>query len=117
MKDRLYLATAPLGESCAQVGKEHYRSLAKMEISLYLQLLSRMITEKWPVQHVTLSRISEEHDFGTTYCVIVEYNPNDPLSVEQAFWIEANEPECWPENEKKLLLKYMKEKGIPCHTS
>lgn len=113
MKDRLYLATAPLEESCAQVGTEHYRSLAAMECSLYLTMLCKKITEKWPVQHVNLCRITEQHDSGSVYSIVVEYNPADPVSVEQAFWIEANEPLEWDENSRKQLQNYCKAKGIP----
>lgn len=117
MKDQLWLSTAPLEEHCAQVGSEHYKSLASMEISLYIQMLSKLVCDKWPVQHVTISRISEPHDFGTAYSVVVQYNPNDPVSVEQAFWLEANEPLEWDDNSRKLLINYCKTKGIPCPIS
>lgn len=90
--DYLYIGTVPSDEDCLQVGRATYEQM-RAEAMYYAKALAN----KFPSDKITIRVKREEHDFGSYPAVIVEYNTDDPESVEQAFHIDANEPATWEE--------------------
>jgi hypothetical protein len=52
---------------------------------------------KRPLTGVNLRVKSNDHDFGTYYSVIAEFNPKDEAASDAAYWLENNQPEHWDE--------------------
>lgn len=104
--DILELASAPVGEECAQLGSDGYYERAKRECTAFIRQLRREFGDE-PVG-ARLYVKSNAHDFGSYYEVACKFDPQYEKAVEYAFKLEANLPENWDEKAKvELMPKFM----------
>jgi len=95
MRDKLSLSPTPVGEDCAQLGEEGYRTKAKRECKAWIGQLRREFGEPPPG---TSFRVAlNPHDFGTYLDVEIAFDDEDEESVEYAYRVEGNLPEFWDE--------------------
>ena len=100
MRECIELGSTPIEEDCAQIGSNDYSLRARKECKAYINQLKRMFPEYADIEY----RIkSNPHDFGTYYEVVVCYDTNDKVSIEQAFDIEDKLPEYWDSLAKEEL--------------
>lgn len=97
MKDFLYLGSAPISEDCVQIDQS-VNYLPKMieECYRYADLL-RM---KFPIPKELIGKVAyslkkENHEFGTHYEVIINFDDEDDKAMDFAYNVESNLPEKW----------------------
>jgi hypothetical protein len=99
------IGTTPSEELCAQVGQDCYSELSRLEIRLYRDLLIEELVKQFPdvgVQ-IRLKTSSNSHDFGTYHELDVVYDPENPVSVDQAYWCESAPIMFWPEEQRAKI--------------
>ena len=101
MIDELYLASAPIGEECAQVGSDDYSERSKKECDAFIK---QIIREHGAPPNGAFLKIKHcPHDFGTYLDIVVRFNDENEVATEYAYKVEANLPEYWDEEAKKEL--------------
>jgi hypothetical protein len=100
--DSLELASAPVGEECAQLGSDGYYERAKKECNAFIRQLRREFGNE-PVG-ARLYIKSNPHDFGNYYEVACKFDENCQEATEYAFDLEARLPENWDEKAKVELM-------------
>jgi hypothetical protein len=95
--ESMSLGSVPYDENCVQVGQNNYSQLYRIESQLFIAQLYRILDEKFKERLITLRLKGSPHDSGTYHEVYVNYDPDNSLSVEQAFWLDSNVPERWDE--------------------
>lgn len=90
--DYVVLSDSPLSE-------ESNLNVSHRNAKAYLDQLRRHYEKlnKKLLTGVNLRVKSNEHDFGTYYSVIAEFNPKDGAASDAAYWLENNQPEHWDE--------------------
>jgi hypothetical protein len=80
MMDYIHLsATTPHGESCAQVGNDHYMQNAKLEAHAYINQLRRTLGENPVGSRFAITKCP--HDFGTYLDIKFFYDDEDQRHV------------------------------------
>lgn len=92
-RDDLYIASAPAGEGCAQVGSDGYREHARRECRALIGQLRRTFGPEPP--NCRLHVQENPHDFGTYLSVNCSFQSDDRQAVEYAYRCEAELPEEW----------------------
>jgi hypothetical protein len=103
--ESLNIGPCPADETPAQLGSEHYRTLCKLELSLFKQQLLEEILLKWPEEGslVRFKTTSNPHDFGTYHEIDVVYDSTDSISVEQAFYCEGYASTSWTDERRTTI--------------
>ena len=92
--DYLELGPSPFDEECVQVTQDKdYIGDMKAEIKRYADLLEKRFINLPEKTYFKAKRF--EHEFGTYYEMVVNYDNNDELSSNAAFFIESNLPATW----------------------
>jgi len=99
--DTLELASAPVGEECAQLGSPDYYERAKKECNAFIGQLRRKFGKE-PVG-ARLYVKANAHDFGSYYEVACKFDGSNQEAIEYAFDLEANLPENWDKQAKSEL--------------
>ena len=94
MRDHLYIGSAPAGEDCAQLGRDDFGPLNRLECRAYVDALRVKYGPEPEGCDYRLKR--ENHDFGTYYEVAIYYDDSDPVACDYAFEVE-NGLETWAE--------------------
>jgi hypothetical protein len=98
----LDLGCAPANEDCAQVGVHvDYPERARRECRALIGQLIRICGE--PPPGVRLRVKANEHDFGTYYSVVVEYNGHDETGADYAWRCDENAPGEWDDEARREL--------------
>jgi hypothetical protein len=98
----LNLGSSPSNEDCAQVGREGYQEMARLECNLYIEQLHRL----YPAPQLSRCGFrakSFPHDFGNYWEVVVTYDPDDESSVKFAFMVESGCPKEWDPEAKHAM--------------
>ena len=93
MRDYVYIGPAPADEDCAQLGSENYGPRARKECRVFIEQLRRHFGNEPPLAR--LHTQGNDHDFGTYYEVVCDYDDEDQKSIDYAFAIEGSPPERW----------------------
>ena len=101
MNEFIDVGSAPMCESCAQVGSEDYYDQARRECRAYINQLRRTFGEEPDGAHLSVK--SNPHDFGTYLSVICSYDPLIPSSMDYAFRCQGEAPEEWDEEARQEL--------------
>lgn len=99
------IGTTPSEELCAQVGQDCYAELVRLEIRLYKDLLVEELVKQFPDVGVQIrfKTSTHSHDFGTYHELDVVYDPENPVSVDQAYWCESAPIMFWPEEQRAKI--------------
>ena len=122
MRDYINIGSAPVEEQCAQVGRDNYRAMARLECRAFKEQLER----KFPDGEFGIK--SFPHDFGTYFEVVAYFEDevdrdaealraledtfmlcqkypcvNKLRAREAAFEAEANTPMYWDKEAKAIL--------------
>ena len=97
-KQHISLGSAPADEPCAQLGTEGYEILAWDECSRYVTLLQNFYAANRGVMPASLQLkvVENPHDFGVYLDVIVEFDTNDTMAINEAIWLDNHKPAEWP---------------------
>lgn len=101
MMDFLTLGPTPSEESCAQVGRDDYDRMSRIECRVYLDQLRRTFPEP---ERGYFKIKSFPHDFGSYREVCAVYDENDQEAIDWAFNVENNGPAEWDDRARELLL-------------
>lgn len=91
--ERYFLGPAPSDESCAQLGGDDYEERAKAECRQYVAAIRIVCGD--PPDGAKLRMVSQPHDFGLYWEVVVEFDPNDRAAREYAARCDAQAPTTW----------------------
>ena len=91
--DDLYIASAPAGEDCAQLGSDGYHPKARRECRALIAQLRRMFGPEPPGSRLHVQE--NPHDFGVYLSANCSYDPADETAAAYAFRLEAELPEEW----------------------
>lgn len=110
-RDYIEIGSSPYGESCAQVGSEHYARLSSIECQVYAAQLKRMFPDgEFGVK-------SFAHDFGSYKEVVAYFYPDsEDAMMEAAFEAERSGPEFWDEEAKAAILELCTKYEVPAPT-
>lgn len=103
MIDYVYIGSSPCDEDCAQVGREGYHTLAKIECNAYIKQLRRVYGEEPEGVRFVIKE-------GEVQC---RYNPDDEKGSEWA-WKTESGCESWDDDAKaeiKAALKANEQKS------
>jgi len=93
----LSLGSAPVSESCAQLGEPEYEARARAECRALIGQLQRLYEARHghtlPCQLFVKGQL---HDFGTYFEVSAKFI-EEAVSQEAVYWLEAHLPENWDE--------------------
>jgi hypothetical protein len=92
-KDVIWLGPAPAEEECAQVGRPNYREQVFAECRHYIEAIKKKCGE--PPEGATLRIKGQEHDFGTYYEVVVEFDSDNGEAARWAYHVDASVPTRW----------------------
>jgi D-alanine-D-alanine ligase-like ATP-grasp enzyme len=93
----LEIGNVPSGENCVQVSDKHdYMPAMRAETQKYKEMLLKRFPN---CDLIELSIKSCPHDFGSYLDIRVKFDDNNDKSISQAYFIEANLPEKWSDNE------------------
>ena len=107
MRDYINIGSAPVEEQCAQVGRDNYRAMARLECRAFKEQLER----KFPDGEFGIK--SFPHDFGTYFEVVayfedeVDRDAEALRAREAAFEAEANTPMYWDKEAKAILNSFL----------
>lgn len=92
--DYIELGPVPAGETCVQVGTDHYMAKSLRECKVYQRMLERLcpIPPGLPVAFVVRSHA---HDFGPYREVSVRFCDGNQAAVDFAYHLDANAPDQW----------------------
>ena len=102
--DFLNIGSTPTDEPCAQVGRDDYERMSRIECKVFLDQLRRLFPEP-NGGYLSIKRFS--HDFGQYREVVAVYDTDDEEATNWAFNIEANCPEKWDEQAYSLMMKLL----------
>ena len=91
MSNYLEFECTPSGESCAQVGQEHYYEVGRIEATVLIEQLKEQFGDTF-----SASIRSMPHDFGSYYEIRIKES-------NIAYEIDANFPEYWTKKSKEML--------------
>lgn len=92
--DHLDLGSAPSDEDCAQIGvDENYGARAKRECRALVNQLKRLCGD--PPAGARFRIMSNPHDFGTYYSVVIDFDPNNEDAIEYAYRCDEESPSEW----------------------
>ena len=92
--DYIELGPVPAGETCVEVGTDHYMAHSLRECRVYQRMLERLcpIPQGLPVAFVVRSH---PHDFGPYREVSVRFCGSNQAAVDYAHHVDANAPDQW----------------------
>lgn len=105
MIEKLEIGSSPTEENCAQVGDVDYSTKALIECQEYKNQLKRHYftqNKRDLPEGCRLSIRGNNHDFGEYYEVVARFDILDEEAAEAAFWLEANAPEHWDDEAKRV---------------
>jgi hypothetical protein len=91
--ERYYLGPAPADEECAQLGHDEYEERAKAECRQYIAAVRIVCGD--PPEGARLKVVSQPHDFGLYWEVVVEFDPHIRAACEYAARCDAQAPTTW----------------------
>lgn len=100
--DWLYLGPTPTEESCAQVGTDNFKQIAKKEMTAFCNQLYREFPDATELG-VAFKIKWEMHDFGEYGEVVAAYPLDNEKAFEYALKVEWNVPEHWDKEAIKEL--------------
>jgi hypothetical protein len=95
MRENIFLGPTPIEEPCAQLGGPDYEERALKECRRYIELIRKTNGPEPEGSTARLRIVSCPHDFGTYYEVAVEYNIEDKIGEDYAYFLEENSPINW----------------------
>lgn len=112
--ESLNIGPCPADEIAADLKSPHYRTLCKLELSLYKQQLREEILLKWPKNGclVRFKTTSNPHDFGTYHEIDVMYDSIDSISVEQAYYCEGHASTTWTDERRTTINNFRESLGL-----
>jgi hypothetical protein len=113
--ESLNIGPCPADEIAADLRSPHYRTLCKLELSLFKQQLLEEILLKWPEEGslVGFKTTSNPHDFGTYYGIDVMYDYSvNPVSRDQAFYCEGESNTTWTDERRTILNNLRESLGL-----
>jgi len=112
--ESLNIGPCPADEIAADLKSPHYRTLCKLELSLYKQQLLEEILLKWPEEGclVRFKTTSNPHDFGTYHEIDVMYDSIDSISVEQAYYCEGHANTTWTDERRTTINNLRESLGL-----
>ena len=100
MVETMEFELTPYGETCVQVGSEHYYDVYKHEAKAFIAQLERMFPKAKELLTFRVKGFS--HDFGTYHQIVVAFR-EESEQEELVYEIESNLPEFWDEQAKEYL--------------
>jgi len=95
-KEYIELGSAPHSENCAQTIDNDFHEKNVQECIRYKSLLAKTFFETFNRQHLCLLVVkSYTHDFGSYREVCAAYSEDNELQAKDAYWFDANCPDCW----------------------
>jgi hypothetical protein len=91
--ERYHLGPAPVEESCAQLGQDDYENQAKAECRTYIAAIRIVCGD--PPDAANLRMVSQPHDFGLYWEVVVEFDPSNRKACEYAARCDEQAPTTW----------------------
>jgi hypothetical protein len=113
--ESLNIGPCPADEIAADLKSPHYRTLCKLELSLYKQQLLEEILLKWPEEGclVRFKTTSNPHDFGTYHEIDVMYDYSvNPVSRDQAYYCEGHANTTWTDERRTILNNLRESLGL-----
>lgn len=101
MRDYITIGSTPYGEDCAQVGRNNYYEMSRIECKVFTKQLLRIFGKG--TENNSIVTKSFAHDFGTYREVCVYFDDLDEASTNYAFNIEGDTPEFWDDEAKVEL--------------
>ena len=101
MNDYIVIGECPYDEDSLQVGRDSSIELKK-QAQRFADGIKRYYSKKisvFPLNDFAVSIKRNEHDFGTYYDAIVQFNPDNEEAVNLAYEIESQCPVTWDELE------------------
>ncbi len=95
------IGSTPSDESCAQVGSDNYRQLAKMEINTFAKQCLRMFPNKPEGARYVFT--NNPHDFGTYHELGIRFQMDDEESENYAYDVQNNMPSKWDDQARAEL--------------
>ena len=88
------LGCCPVDVEAVQLGDDQNGSKMLIQCDAWRRQLERALRnhEVYRGCQLRLRNKAFKHDFGTYYEVVASCEPDDELSIEAAFWLEANAP-------------------------
>ena len=93
MRDFITLGTAPVNESCAQLGQEDYEVKVRPECQRFIKLLRKKFGDEPPGARFALKPFN--HDFGVYYEVVCLFDTDDEEAAHYAYRCEDELPATW----------------------
>ena len=106
--DSIDLGCAPWNEDCASVGQEGFAMRAQRECRALIAQFRRACGD--PPAGVRFRVVSNPHDFGTYYSVVVEYDGDDAEGAAYAQRCDDENPDVW-DMEARLELDAARRRG------
>lgn len=91
--ERYWLGPAPAEESCAQAGRDDYEDQAKAECRQYIAAIRIVCGD--PPEGARLKMVSQPHDFGLYWEVVVDFDPSNREACEYAAKCDDSAPTTW----------------------
>lgn len=101
MRDHLHLDSVPYEEQCEQLGPNYNASQARAEAQAFKNQLVRSFGE--PPESARFRVMSNPHDFGSYYSVVIDFEPTSKPELDYAFMVEANLPSSWDAEARQEL--------------
>lgn len=100
--DYIEIGSSPCDEDCAQLGSDNYYNKAQKECKAFIKQLRRVFGDEPAGARLRIK--SNEHDFGTYYEVVCQYDDSDNNEAfAYAINCENNTPQKWDEEALKEL--------------
>jgi hypothetical protein len=93
MQDFITLGTAPVDESCVQVGQPDYDDKARGECRQFINLLRHTFGDEPSGARFAIKSFS--HDFGTYYEVVCLFDAEEEAAAHYAYRCEDEVPATW----------------------
>lgn len=108
MRSIAYIGSVPAEESCAQVGDEDYRRVARIECRAYINLLRRVHGEE--PEGAELRLVWCPHDFGSYAEVQCWYDDDSPAARAYAGEVENGLQE-WDDAARREIGRELAKRG------
>ena len=96
MRDFYEIGSVPNEEDCCQLGLDGYDEFGRKECDVYARQIQRKHGE--PPSGCYLRVKGNQHDFGTYYEVVVNYDDDDRAGLDYALLLEGNSPATWDDD-------------------